>query len=184
MSQPPSSPDPTRSWLVTPEPSPPPASTPSTTPPPTLPPSLAPTTQPTIPPPPTGPTSVSEVVQGIKPSDFLKVHQSPCSQQGFITGIGVGAVVGLGRWVMGLPAPKAAHWAVGTGALGAVAQYEYCQYKRRVEREKMLRMVEVYTTRQVREKAEAEEKRLRQKREQEAKEQEEAARKKSWWRVW
>jgi len=85
---------------------------------------------------------------------------------------------------MGLAPSKAAHWAVGTGVIGAMAQYEYCQYKRRLEREKMLRMVEVYSARQSREKAEAEHKRAREQREREAKEQEEAARRKSSWRFW
>ncbi|KAK4446573.1 hypothetical protein QBC34DRAFT_411475 [Podospora aff. communis PSN243] len=187
MSQQPPSSGLARSWLSTAQPPPPSASPPSDTPPTTPTPSTPSATPSPAPNPPQqlGPSSVSEVVTNIKPSDFLKVHQAPCSQQGFTYGIGIGAFIGLGRWVMGLPAARAAHWAVGTGAVGAIAQYEYCQYKRRLEREKMLRMVEVYTTRQAKEKAEAEEKRARERREKEEREQEAAAaRGKSWWKVW
>jgi len=182
-----SSPDPTRSWLATPQvpPSPPSQPTSSATGQPApLPPSTNSATPTAAPPSQTRPPSLTDVVQTIKPSDFLKVHQSPCSQQGFLTGIGSGATIGLLRWVMGLPAPKAANWAVGVGALGALFQYEYCQYKRREEREKMLRMVEVFNTRQAKEKAEAEERLAQQqRREREGREQGEAS-KKAWWRVW
>ncbi|KAK3348972.1 hypothetical protein B0T25DRAFT_519302 [Lasiosphaeria hispida] len=163
-----SSPDPTRSWLTTP------------TPPPT--PSNPTTATPTTPlPPPTPPAKIKDAITAIKPADFLAVHRSPCSQQGFLTGIGAGAGIGILRWVIGLPAPRAANWAVGTGALAALVQYEWCQYGRRVEREKMVRMVEVYTARQAREKAEVEERRAAEERERARKEEE--GRKRGW-RFW
>ncbi|KAK1753158.1 hypothetical protein QBC47DRAFT_387894 [Echria macrotheca] len=171
--------DTTRSWLTTPQP-------PSTPPSPSTPPA---DDQPPAPNPPSPETTykparatIGEVVGTIKPADFLKVHETPCSKQGFLTGIGTGAAVGVLRWILGLPIPKAANWAVGTGAIGALAQYEYCQYKRRVEKEKMLRMVEVVTARQAREKAEAQE-RAREARERREREEAEK-RQKSWWKVW
>lgn len=37
-----------------------------------------------------------------------------------------------------------ANWAVGGALSGAVASYEYCQWKRRQERVRMKRAVEVY----------------------------------------
>lgn len=40
-------------------------------------------------------------IQSIKPDDFLNVHKIPCARQSFLTGIGVGAVVGMGRFVFG-----------------------------------------------------------------------------------
>ncbi|KAG7294128.1 hypothetical protein NEMBOFW57_004192 [Staphylotrichum longicolle] len=80
---------------------------------------------------------------------------------------------------MGLPIPRAANWAVGTGTLAAVLEYEYCQLKRRQEREKVKRVVEVYAAKQVREREEeAARRRERERAEQEARE------KKAWWRFW
>lgn len=65
-----------------------------------------------------------------------------------MTGIGAGAGIGVLRWIMGLPIPKAANWGVGCGIVGAMAQYEYCQWQRRKEKEKMQRVVAVYTKKQ------------------------------------
>ena len=62
----------------------------------------------------------------------------------------------LVQWVMGRSLPRVANWAVGAGAVAAMAQYEWCQAKRREEREKVVRMVEVYNAKQAAEKAEAE----------------------------
>ncbi|KAK4122059.1 cytochrome oxidase biogenesis protein, Cox20 subunit [Parathielavia appendiculata] len=126
--------------------------------------------------------TLTEAVQTIKPSDFLTFHQAPCSRTGLLTGIGTGAAVGVMRWIMGLPIPRAANWAVGTGALAAMGQYEYCQFRRRQEREKVKRVVEVYAAKQAREKREKEEAE-RKERERIAKEEEER-RRTSWWRFW
>lgn len=120
-----------------------------------------PSTDTTTPPHPTTPEfnhppSITDVVTTIKPEDFLSVHQTPCAQRGFLTGIGAGMGIGGLRWVLGLPLPRAANWAVGAGVAAAAAQYEYCQYRRRLERENMLRMVKVYTAKQAAEKEKAE----------------------------
>ncbi|KAK0609918.1 hypothetical protein B0T17DRAFT_501136, partial [Bombardia bombarda] len=130
--------------------------------------------------------SLTEVVQTIKPADFLTVHQTPCARQGFLTGIGGGAAVGALRWVMGMPIPRAANWGVGVGALSALVQYEYCQYLRRQEREKMKRVVEVYDRKQAESRAQEEEMRRRERRriaEAEAAERERRAGR-GWWRFW
>jgi cytochrome c oxidase assembly protein subunit 20 len=127
--------------------------------------------------------SISNAWNSIKPSDFLSVHQTPCARQGFLTGIGGGAAVGVLRYVMGAPVPKAANWAVGIGVLASLGQYEFCQYQRRLERVKMQRVVEVYTKAQTEARQkEAEERRRKAAEEAEA----EAARerKKSWYRFW
>ncbi|KAK1831037.1 hypothetical protein QBC39DRAFT_372347 [Podospora conica] len=138
-------PDPTRPWLATPQP-------PSPTP-----------TDPTATPPPKpdfkSQPSLTDVVTTIKPADFLSVHQTPCAQRGFLTGIGAGMGIGGLRWVLGLPLTRAANWAVGAGAVAAALQYEWCQHQRREERAKMVRMVEVYTARQAAEKEAAERRR-------------------------
>ncbi|KAK4203440.1 hypothetical protein QBC40DRAFT_304383 [Triangularia verruculosa] len=138
------------------------------------------------PPKPKSPTSedlsLSAAVSTIKPADFLTVHQAPCSRTGLLTGIGVGSAVGAVRWLLGLPIPRAANWAVGTGAITAIIQYEYCQAKRRQEKAKVARVVEVYGQRQAEMRAKEEEQK-RIKLEEEKRLQEESQ-KKSWWKIW
>jgi cytochrome c oxidase assembly protein subunit 20 len=84
---------------------------------------------------------------------------------------------------MGLPVPRAANWAVGAGALAALGQYEYCQLKRRQEREKVKRVVEVYAAKQVRERREEEERKAREEVERRRVE-EEGEKKGGGWRFW
>ncbi|KAK3391328.1 hypothetical protein B0T20DRAFT_423411 [Sordaria brevicollis] len=127
--------------------------------------------------------SLTEVVNTIKPEDFLSVHETPCARQGFMTGIGSGAGIGVLRWIMGLPIPKAANWGVGCGIVGAMAQYEYCQYLRRKEKEKMQRVVAVYTKKQAETRAK-EAKERREKAEQEKQEPVKAEGGKSWYKFW
>ncbi|KAK0701352.1 hypothetical protein B0T21DRAFT_300559 [Apiosordaria backusii] len=126
--------------------------------------------------------SLTAAVSTIKPSDFLTVHQAPCSRTGLLTGIGLGSAVGCLRWLLGLPIPKAANWAVGTGAITAIIQYEYCQAKRRQEKAKVARVVAVYGQKQAEMRAKEEEQR-RIKPEEEKRLQEEQKRR-SWWKVW
>ncbi|CAK7241867.1 MAG: hypothetical protein STHCBS139747_003338 [Sporothrix thermara] len=92
--------------------------------------------------------SVSDAVKSIKASDFLTVYQVPCARQGFLTGIGGGAVVGALRYILGAGVPKAANWAVGAFALGGIVSFEVCQAARRAEAAKMKRVVEVYDRKQ------------------------------------
>ena len=47
------------------------------------------------------PPTLKDTIQSIKADDFLNVHRIPCARQGFLTGIGAGAVVGVGRYVFG-----------------------------------------------------------------------------------
>ncbi|KAK3385311.1 hypothetical protein B0H63DRAFT_472709 [Podospora didyma] len=175
--------DPSRSWMVgapvsdaRPDESP----APRATPPPT-------TSQPSG----SAPKSVplKEVVQTIKPADFLAVHTTPCARNGFLTGIGGGAAVGMLRWVMGMPVPRAANWAVGAGAFAAIVQYEWCQSLRRGEQAKMKRIVEVYKGQQNAEKRAAEKRSAEQAEalaKQVMEEQVEARRKsqRSWYKFW
>ncbi|KUI72503.1 Cytochrome c oxidase protein 20, mitochondrial [Cytospora mali] len=126
--------------------------------------------------------SVGEAAKTIKPEDLLKVHQAPCSREGFLTGIGSGAAVGFLRYIAGAPIPKSANWAVGSGVGISVLAYEYCQYKRRLERANMKRVVEVVTKKQSDVKKQEEEKQLQLKAAQE-----EAARKAAggkWYKFW
>lgn len=45
--------------------------------------------------------TVGDAAKMIKPDDLLKVHQAPCSREGFLTGIGSGAAVGFIRYIAG-----------------------------------------------------------------------------------
>ncbi|KAM0277264.1 hypothetical protein ACHAQH_005922 [Verticillium albo-atrum] len=90
-----------------------------------------------------GPT-VGDAMKTIKPEDFLSVSQAPCARDGYIAGIISGGLVGGIRFIMKAPIPKVANWAVGSTLAGAAASYEYCQWKRRQERVRMRRTVEVY----------------------------------------
>ena len=125
--------------------------------------------------------TVTEALASIKPSDFLTIHQKPCARPGLLTGIGAGAVVGILRFIIGAPVPKAANWAVGTAVVGAIGQYEYCQYQRRQEKEKVKRVVQVYAERARKEKEERERK---EREERERREREEREKAKKWWRFW
>ncbi|GAP84997.1 putative mitochondrial cytochrome c oxidase protein 20-like protein [Rosellinia necatrix] len=121
-----------------------------------------------------------EGMQSIKSDDFLKVHQIPCAREGFMTGIGAGAVVGVGRFVAGARAPKAANWAFGAFLLGSVIQWEYCQVQRRKERAAMARVVEVIDRKQAEKKAQAAEAaRLKQEAEEKARQAQ-----KRWYKFW
>lgn len=104
-----------------------------------------------------------------------------------MTGIGSGAAIGVLRWIMGLPVPKAANWGVGCGIVGAMAQYEYCQWQRRKEKEKMQRVVAVYTKKQAESRAK-EAKEAREARERGEQEQQAVTageqKGKSWYKFW
>lgn len=45
--------------------------------------------------------TITDGFKTIKSDDWLKVHQIPCARQGFMTGIGAGFVVGMGRYLTG-----------------------------------------------------------------------------------
>jgi cytochrome c oxidase assembly protein subunit 20 len=47
------------------------------------------------------PPTVVDAVKSIKPGDFFTVHQTPCARQGFMTGIGAGALIGALRFMIG-----------------------------------------------------------------------------------
>ncbi|KAI0409200.1 hypothetical protein F4802DRAFT_239949 [Xylaria palmicola] len=120
-------------------------------------------------------------VDSIKSGDFFNIHKLPCAREGFMTGMGAGTVVGIGRYLTGAKAPKAANWAFGAFMLGSVVQWEYCQAQRRKERAAMARVVEVIDRKQAEKKARAEEAaRLRR----EAAEEKARQAEKRWYKFW
>ncbi|PSR92358.1 hypothetical protein BD289DRAFT_451833 [Coniella lustricola] len=128
--------------------------------------------------------TLGEAVTTIKPDDFLKVHQAPCSREGLLTGIGSGGAIGFLRYIIGAPVPKAANWAVGSGIAVSILAYEYCQYQRRVERGNMKRVVEVVTKKQAEQKKLEEEKRIQQQQDQAASTLQKPGQQKSWYKFW
>jgi cytochrome c oxidase assembly protein subunit 20 len=149
--------------------------------------------------------TLKDGVQSIKSDDFLRIHQIPCAREGFMTGMGAGTAVGMGRYFVGgmfickeiwpyydgvywadisssdaANAPKAANWAFGAFLLGSVIQWEYCQVQRRKERAAMARVVEVIDRKQAEKKAQAEEAaRLRREAIDKARQAQ-----KSWYKFW
>lgn len=71
---------------------------------------------------------------------------------------------------------KGANWAVGAFAAVSLLSYEFCQYKRRVEKYQMRRAVEVVSTKREEKRKETEEKKKQA--------DEETRAKKPWYRVW
>ncbi|KAI2631280.1 hypothetical protein GGS21DRAFT_172755 [Xylaria nigripes] len=124
--------------------------------------------------------TLQEGVHSIKANDFMKVHQIPGARESFMTGIGAGAVVGMGRYVVGAKAPRAANWGFGAFVVGSIIQWEYSQVQRRKERAAMARVVEVIDRKQAEKKARAEEA-ARLKREAEEKERQAQKR---WYKFW
>ncbi|KAI8633528.1 hypothetical protein F5Y19DRAFT_244860 [Xylariaceae sp. FL1651] len=121
-----------------------------------------------------------EGIKSIKTDDFLRIHQIPCAREGFMTGIGAGAAVGMGRYFVGATAPRAANWAFGAFLLGSVIQWEYCQAQRRKEIAAMARVVEVIDRKQAEKKAQAAEAaRLKQEADEKARQAQ-----KSWYKFW
>ncbi|KAI1136511.1 hypothetical protein F5Y05DRAFT_110592 [Hypoxylon sp. FL0543] len=127
--------------------------------------------------------TITEGIRSIKPDDILNVHKIPCARQGLMTGIGAGAVVGMGRYIIGGRVPRAANWAFGAFFIGSIIQWEYCRAQRANEKAAMARVVEVIDRKQAEKKArDAEAARLKQ--EAEEKSRQEAATKKSWYKFW
>jgi cytochrome c oxidase assembly protein subunit 20 len=96
-----------------------------------------------------------------------------------LTGIGIGVFL-LGVLALrGVPVPKASNWGVGVGLGSSLIQYEVCQGRRRSEKMKMQRVVEVYSQTQ------AERKREKMEADRIAAEKEAQDKaKRSWFRIW
>lgn len=79
------------------------------------------------------------------------------------------------------PIPKAANWAVGTFIFAGIANYEFCLYKRRMEKAYMKRAVEIIDRKKAEKEAAAKVKRDERRRaKEEADRKADEAAKKSW----
>lgn len=150
--------------------------------------------------------SLGEAVKTVRWQDFRQVHMYPCVRESLLTGIGGGFGMFGVRALWGgeclfprddeegwewtdyylAGIPKAANWAVGTFVFAAWGNYEFCLYKRRLERSHMKRAVEIIDRKKVEKEAAAKlkrEERRKAKEEADRKAEEEAKRKSSW-RFW
>ncbi|TQS31962.1 hypothetical protein Golomagni_07741 [Golovinomyces magnicellulatus] len=123
---------------------------------------------------------LSEAVSMIKKEDFTNIANTPCSRNGFLTGIGAGAGLGGLRFVLRGGIQKSANWAVGFFLVGSIASYEYCQYQRRAERISMKRHIEVVTQNQRQKAKDEAEKKI----EKERFDLERKAAEKRWYKFW
>ncbi|KAL8683052.1 MAG: hypothetical protein Q9186_000962 [Xanthomendoza sp. 1 TL-2023] len=78
--------------------------------------------------------AIVDALKTIKLEDFKEVHKKPCTREGFLTGIGAAFATG------GVQAILGGLWAVGAFAFGSFAMHEYCQRKRKIEKEGMQRV--------------------------------------------
>ncbi|CAD6455712.1 4f3b4a17-0ff1-440d-86c7-1d0c0eb345d7 [Sclerotinia trifoliorum] len=132
-----------------------------------------------------GTPSLGAAIKTLRWQDFAQVHMYPCARESFLTGIGGGFAMGGIRAIFGAPIPKAANWAVGTFVFSAFGAYEFCFYRRRLERAHMKRAVEIIDRKKVEKEAQAEERRKERRRlKEEADKKAEEAAKKSNWKFW
>lgn len=81
--------------------------------------------------------------------------------------------------------PKVANWAVGTFVFASLANYEFCLYRRRLERTYMKQAVEIMDRKKIEKEAAAKAKRDERRRlKEEADRKAEEAAKARWWKFW
>ncbi|KAH8819434.1 hypothetical protein F5884DRAFT_760516 [Xylogone sp. PMI_703] len=127
----------------------------------------------------------TNALKTVRLGDFKQVHMYPCVRDSLLTGIGAGFGVGGIRALLGAPIPKATNWAASSFVLLSFASYEYCLYKRTLEKAQVKRAVEIIDRKKAEREAQmqaAREERRRKKEEEERRIEE--ARNKSWWKVW
>ncbi|KAK0101742.1 hypothetical protein ONS95_006895 [Cadophora gregata] len=130
------------------------------------------------------PTLVS-AIKTVRIQDFKQVHMYPCVRESLLLGIGGAFGMGGVRALWGAPIPKAANWAVGTFVFASFANYEFCLYRRRLERHHMKRAVEIIDRKKAEKEAAAKIKREERRRaKEEADRKAEEERRRRWWKVW
>ncbi|KAH7370120.1 hypothetical protein BKA65DRAFT_487709 [Rhexocercosporidium sp. MPI-PUGE-AT-0058] len=129
--------------------------------------------------------TLASAIKTVRVQDFKQVHMYPCVRESLLMGIGGAFGVGGVRALWGAPIPKAANWAVGTFVFASFANYEFCLYRRRLERQHMKRAVEIIDRKKAEKEAAAKIKREERRRaKEETDKRAEEERRKSWWKVW
>ncbi|KAL3426339.1 hypothetical protein PVAG01_03129 [Phlyctema vagabunda] len=126
--------------------------------------------------------SLSSAIKTVRLEDFKQVYMYPCVRESLLYGIGGGFAMGGVRALLGARIPKATNWAVGTFVFTSLASYEFCLYRRRLERAHMKRAVEIIDRKKVEKEAQMEKlrKERRAAKEEADRKAEEAAKKNSW----
>ncbi|RDL32669.1 Cytochrome c oxidase protein 20, mitochondrial [Venustampulla echinocandica] len=129
--------------------------------------------------------TLSEGIKTVRLEDFKQMYMYPCVRESLLMGIGGGFGMGGIRALWGARIPKAANWAVGTFIFAAFANYEFCQYRRMIEKAHMKRAVEIIDRKKAEKEAAAQAKREERRRlKEEADNKAEESGNKSRWRFW
>ncbi|KAG4433474.1 hypothetical protein IFR05_011039 [Cadophora sp. M221] len=128
--------------------------------------------------------TLASAIKTVRVQDFKQVHMYPCVRESLLMGIGGAFGVGGVRALWGAPIPKAANWAVGTFVFASFANYEFCLYRRRIERQHMKRAVEIIDRKKVEKEAAAKLKREERRRAKEEADRRADEERRSWWKVW
>ncbi|KAL8912945.1 MAG: hypothetical protein Q9171_002144 [Xanthocarpia ochracea] len=100
---------------------------------------------------------IVDALKTIRLQDFKEVHKKPCTREGFLAGIGAAFATGGVRAILGAPIFTACSWAVGAFAFGSFAMHEYCQGKRRREKEGIQKVNAALLEKKIREEMKREE---------------------------
>ncbi|MCJ1410121.1 hypothetical protein MMC19_004206 [Ptychographa xylographoides] len=126
-------------------------------------------------------------IKSIKMQDVKDLHKIPCVRDALLVGIGGGFFIGGGRMVSGATMWKSMSWAMGTFCFSSAGMYEFCQRRRFLERQGMLRAAEIIDRKRLEKERQAERTRAERRRKREEDEiarEEEEKRKNSGWSFW
>ncbi|RFU26617.1 hypothetical protein B7463_g9715, partial [Scytalidium lignicola] len=127
----------------------------------------------------------TNALKTVRLGDLKQVHMYPCVRDSLLTGIGAGFGIGGLRALLGAPIPKATNWAASSFVLLSFASYEYCLYKRSLEKAQVKRAVEIIDRKKAEKEAQAKAAREERRRRKEEEEKRiEVERNKRWWKVW
>ncbi|KAA8906521.1 hypothetical protein FN846DRAFT_715248 [Sphaerosporella brunnea] len=127
--------------------------------------------------------TLQDAVATIKLEDFRKVHLTPCFREANLNGFYAAFVVAGLRFFTKGSIPQICNWAVGGFITSSVVSYEYCMYRRRLEKDGMMKAAMIIEAKKAeRERIAAERKAAKEAAAAAAKEAEAA--KGSFWKPW
>ncbi|KAL9095506.1 MAG: hypothetical protein Q9165_002377 [Trypethelium subeluteriae] len=133
--------------------------------------------------------SAVDAAKTIKLADFQEIHKKPCVRDTFLTSIPSSLAIGAVWAILGAPVRKSTNWAAGAFCAISFFSYEYCQFRRGMEKDGMRRAVQVMDEKRADREAKmkaAREERRKAKEEADRKEEESKKSWKSWngWKFW
>ncbi|KAF2234741.1 hypothetical protein EV356DRAFT_514879 [Viridothelium virens] len=135
------------------------------------------------------PVSAVDAAKTIKLEDFREIHKKPCVRDTFLTSIPSSLAIGAVWAVLGAPVKKATNWAAGAFCAISFFSYEYCQFRRGMEKDGMRRAVQVMDEKRADREAKMKAAREERRKAKEEADRQEEERKKSWrpwngWKFW